>query len=84
MQPTVYREVREVLLETCNQYSKVRTVATKFVGDLFVDFPSLLCAEEVITTLLEMLTVARRACQAQYVDEVSRRALDHRRSRAHP
>ena len=71
MEPTVYSEVREVLLETCHQYSKVRSVATKYVDDLFHNFPSLLCAEKVITTLLELLTVVRRACQAEYVDEVS-------------
>lgn len=71
MEPSVYREVREVLLETSHQFAKVRTVATRYANDLFANFPSLLCAEEVVTVLLEMLTVLRRACLAEFVDEVS-------------
>lgn len=74
LDPAVYLEVREVLLQTCHQFSKVRTVATRHLNDLFANFPSLLCAEEVVTVLLEMLTVLRRACLAEFVDEVSSRA----------
>lgn len=70
MEPLIYREVREILLETAHQFIKVRTVATRFANELFANFPSLLCAEEVVTVLLEMLTVLRRACLAELVDEV--------------
>ncbi|ORY78396.1 hypothetical protein BCR35DRAFT_304996 [Leucosporidium creatinivorum] len=69
MDSSIYREVREVLLETSHQFAKVRTVATRYANDLFANFPSLLCAEEVVTVLLEMLTVLRRACLAEFVDE---------------
>jgi len=77
MESSIYREVREVLLETAHQFAKVRTVAIRYANDLFANFPSLLCAEEVVTVLLEMLTLLRRACLAEFLDEVSLAASEN-------
>ncbi|KDE03986.1 hypothetical protein MVLG_05555 [Microbotryum lychnidis-dioicae p1A1 Lamole] len=69
MDPAVYHEVREILLQCCHTLGKVRTTAIRYLNDLFTSFPSLLCSGEVVSTMLELLTVTRRACLAEFVDE---------------
>lgn len=68
---TVFGEVRAILLECCHQYSQVRTVSIRYLNDLITSFPSLICEASVVAAILELLTVLRRACQAEFVDEVS-------------
>jgi phosphatidylinositol 4-kinase len=70
MDASIYREVREILLQCCHQYTKVRGVSIRYLNDLFASFPSLLCSLDVVTVLLELLTALRRACLAEFVDEV--------------
>ncbi|KAM0792098.1 hypothetical protein ACM66B_004802 [Microbotryomycetes sp. NB124-2] len=65
----VYPEVREIIIECAHQYAKNRQVATRYLNDLFSSFPSLLCNDQVVTTLLELLTLLRRACLSEYTDE---------------
>ncbi|KAK4048808.1 phosphatidylinositol-4- kinase [Microbotryomycetes sp. JL201] len=69
MDEGVYPEIREIIIECAHQYAKNRTVATRYLNDLFSSFPSLLCNSQVVTTLLELLTLLRRACLSEYTDE---------------
>jgi hypothetical protein len=68
---SVYGEVRKILLYCCDQNASVRIVSLRYLNELIASFPSLLCESTVVTVLLELLTVLRRACQAQFLDEVS-------------
>lgn len=72
MDPVVYHEIREIIIECGHQFSKTRTVALRYLNDLVSSFPSLLCHQVVITALLEMLTLLRRSCLSEFTDEVSR------------
>ena len=71
MDPAVFPEVCGVVVECAHQYAKNRAVAMRYLNDLFSSFPSLLCNLQVITTLLELLTLLRRACLSEFTDEVS-------------
>ncbi|KAL8284182.1 hypothetical protein RQP46_004931 [Phenoliferia psychrophenolica] len=66
---SVFGEIRTILTQCCHQYAKVRSVAVRSLNDLISNFPSLICETSVITTLLELLTAARKACQSEFVDE---------------
>jgi phosphatidylinositol 4-kinase len=68
--PIVYSEVRAILVQCCHQYSRVRKVSLRFFNDLIASFPSLLCDGTVVNVLLELVTVLRRACQSEVIDEV--------------
>lgn len=51
--------------------SKVREKALAYARLILETFSALLCDREVVFTLLEILTLMRRACETQYTDEVS-------------
>lgn len=70
MNEIVYHEVRDIVVECGNRHAKARTVALRYLNDLFSSFPSLLCHDSVITALLEMLTLMRQACLSEFTDEV--------------
>lgn len=53
--------------------SKVREKALAYARLILETFSALLCDKEVVFTLLEILTLMRRACETQYTDEVSQR-----------
>lgn len=68
--PVVYQEVGLILLQCCDAYAQVRKVSLAYLNDLISSFPSLICESTVLSTLLELLTMLRRACQAELLDEV--------------
>ncbi|KAK4703422.1 phosphatidylinositol 4-kinase A, partial [Phenoliferia sp. Uapishka_3] len=57
------------LVSIAEKYSKVRDIALRSLNDLMSSFPSLICEATVITSVLELLTVVRKACQAEFTDE---------------
>lgn len=73
----VYHEIREILLQCCHQFSRVRIISVRYFNELVSSFPSLLCEATVVDVLLELLTVLRRACQAEFIDEVCFLTLQH-------
>ncbi|GAA6057472.1 hypothetical protein JCM3770_000778 [Rhodotorula araucariae] len=66
---TAYSQVRAVLLHTTNSTPAVRMTALRYLDNLLASFPSLVCNLGVITVMLELLTVLRRACLDEFVDE---------------
>jgi phosphatidylinositol 4-kinase len=77
--PVVYTEVRRILVECCRPADQVRSIALRYMDALVNSFPSLLCESSVVTACLEVLTLLRRACEAQYEDTVSCSRLQVRR-----
>ncbi|GAA5971211.1 hypothetical protein JCM21900_000619 [Sporobolomyces salmonicolor] len=69
MSPSAYQELRALLLETCHRSAEVRSMALHYLNELLSNFPSLVCNEEVVGVMLELLTVLRRACLAEFIDE---------------
>lgn len=69
--PRVSAEVRNLLLGSCHRVEKVRSVSRKFLDRLVGAYPSLLCDQDVVFALLEILTLLRHACEGQYRDEFS-------------
>ncbi len=65
----VYTEVKTLVLECAHPLQHVRRVAGEYLNSLITSFPSLVCNLAVITTLLELLSVVRSACLAEYTDE---------------
>ncbi|GAA5822607.1 hypothetical protein JCM11251_004314 [Rhodosporidiobolus azoricus] len=64
-----YKQVREVLLCTTHRSQQVRETALRYLDNLLSSFPSLVCDLGVVTVMLELLTVLRRACVAEFTDE---------------
>lgn len=69
--PRVSAEVKNLLLGSCHRVEKVRAVSRRFLDRLVGTFPSLICDQDVVFALLEILTLLRRACEGQYRDEFS-------------
>lgn len=78
--PIVFQEIRQILLECCHPAAKVRSVSLKYLNELLSSFPSLSCDSEIVTVLLEILTVLRRACQTECLDEVRSSSLSKNRN----
>ena len=75
MDAGAYNQVRSVLLHTTNSSASVRATAMRYLDNLLASFPSLVCNLGVITVMLELLTVLRRACLDEFVDEVRLRCF---------
>ncbi|ODN73286.1 hypothetical protein L202_07835 [Cryptococcus amylolentus CBS 6039] len=69
--PTVSQEVCLILVACTHRMSKVREKALVYARSLLETFSALLCDRDVVFTLLEILTLMRRACELQYTDEYS-------------
>ncbi|CAO1634457.1 unnamed protein product [Parajaminaea phylloscopi] len=69
--PRVSSEVRNLMLGSCHRVEKVRVVSRRFLDRLVVAYPSLLCDQDVVFAMLEILTLLRHACEGQYRDEFS-------------
>ncbi|GAA6004788.1 hypothetical protein JCM10207_001014 [Rhodosporidiobolus poonsookiae] len=69
LNPAVYKEIREILLFTTHRSQRVRETALRYLDNLLSSFPSLVCNLGVVTVMLELLTVLRRACLAEFTDE---------------
>lgn len=71
LDPRAYSEVREVLLACVNQRSQGgRETALRWLDNVLSSFPSLVCDLEVVTVMLELMTTVRKACLAEFTDEV--------------
>ena len=70
LEPVVYGEVGQIAQYCCQSAPHARAAAIHFMSAIVHSFRSLLCEASCVTTLLEILTLLRRACEAQYDDEV--------------
>ncbi|PWN49925.1 hypothetical protein IE53DRAFT_331217 [Violaceomyces palustris] len=71
LDPRVSSEVRNLMLGSCHRVSKVRAVSQSILDKLIYALPSLLCDQDVIVTMLEILTLLRHGCECEYRDEYS-------------
>ncbi|KPV75834.1 uncharacterized protein RHOBADRAFT_116, partial [Rhodotorula graminis WP1] len=69
MDSGAYSQVRAVLLHATSSSAGVRATALRYLDNLLSSFPSLVCNLGVVTVMLELLTVLRRACLDEFVDE---------------
>ncbi|KAN0064997.1 Phosphatidylinositol 4-kinase stt4 [Thecaphora frezii] len=71
LDPRVSSEVKALLLGTCHRVAKVRQVSQSILDKLIEALPSLLCDQDVVVTMLEVLTLLRQSCECEYRDEYS-------------
>ncbi|CDU24347.1 related to phosphatidylinositol-4-kinase [Sporisorium scitamineum] len=69
LDPRVANEVKALMLGCCHRVPKVRQVSQNILNKLVYALPSLLCDQDVVTTMLEILTLLRDGCEAEYKDE---------------
>jgi phosphatidylinositol 4-kinase len=63
-------ELRVLLSGSTHRVAKARAVASKYLHRLITSFPSLMCDPPLVFSILEVLTLLRRSCEGEYVDEV--------------
>lgn len=71
LDPRVSSEVKNLMLGCCHRVAKVRSVAQSILNKLIYALPSLLCDQDVVTTMLEILTLLRDGCEDEFKDEFS-------------
>lgn len=69
LDPRVSNEVKNLMLGCCHRVAKVRQVSQSILNKLIYALPSLLCDQDVVTTMLEILTLLRDGCEAEFKDE---------------
>jgi phosphatidylinositol 4-kinase A len=62
-------ELRTLLISSTHRIAKVRDIASKYVNRLITSFPSLMCDPPLVFAILEVLTLLRRACENEFMDE---------------
>ncbi|KAI0032206.1 hypothetical protein K488DRAFT_50373 [Vararia minispora EC-137] len=62
-------ELQALLVASTHRVSKARDVAAKYLNKLITSFPSLMCDPPLVFAILEVLTLLRRACENEFVDE---------------
>ena len=62
-------ELRTLLISSTHRIAKVRDIASKYVNRLITSFPSLMCDPPLVFAILEVLTLLRRACVNEFMDE---------------
>jgi phosphatidylinositol 4-kinase len=63
-------ELRTLLISSTHRITKVREMASKYLNRLITSFPSLMCDPPLVFAILEVLTLLRRACENEFMDEV--------------
>ncbi|GAA5850869.1 hypothetical protein JCM3766R1_005907 [Sporobolomyces carnicolor] len=65
-----HESLRALLFQAADPNPQVRSIAINFLNELFSSFPSLVVSHAgVVTTMLELLTVLRRSCLSEFLDE---------------
>ncbi|KAJ6502153.1 hypothetical protein C8R45DRAFT_975566 [Mycena sanguinolenta] len=62
-------ELRALLVCSTHRIAKARDIASKFLNRLITSFPSLMCDPPLVFAILEVLTLLRRACENEFIDE---------------
>ena len=71
-------ELQTLLVGSTHRVAKARAVAFKYLNKLITCFPSLTCNQSLVFAILEVLTLLRRACENELIDEVRRQNNMHR------
>ncbi|EIW84881.1 hypothetical protein CONPUDRAFT_117099 [Coniophora puteana RWD-64-598 SS2] len=62
-------ELRTLLVYSTHRVARVREEAFKYLNRLITSFPSLMCDAPLVYAILEVLTLLRRACEDEFMDE---------------
>ncbi|KAH9071165.1 hypothetical protein EDB83DRAFT_2366879 [Lactarius deliciosus] len=62
-------ELQGLLTGSTHRVARARAVASKYLDRLITSFPSLMCDPPLVFSILEVLTLLRRSCEGEYVDE---------------
>ncbi|KAJ7940268.1 hypothetical protein B0H13DRAFT_2299305 [Mycena leptocephala] len=62
-------ELRALLVCSTHRIAKARDIASKYLNRLITSFPSLMCDPPLVFAILEVLTLLRRACENEFIDE---------------
>ncbi|KAI0086351.1 atypical/PIKK/PI4K protein kinase [Irpex rosettiformis] len=62
-------ELRSLLIASTHRVSRARDVASKYLNRLITSFPSLTCNPPLVFAALETLTLLRRACDNEFLNE---------------
>ncbi|KAI0064541.1 hypothetical protein BV25DRAFT_1930940 [Artomyces pyxidatus] len=62
-------ELQTLLIGSTHRVAKARVISSKYLNRLITSFPSLMCDPPLVFAILEVLTLLRRACENEYVDE---------------
>jgi phosphatidylinositol 4-kinase len=63
-------ELQGLLTGCTHRVARERAVASKFLDRLITSFPSLMCDPPLVFSILEVLTLLRRSCEGEFLDEV--------------
>ncbi|KAF8350539.1 hypothetical protein F5887DRAFT_939764 [Amanita rubescens] len=67
--PCLYSELQSLLVYSTHRISKARYIGLKFLNLLITSLPSILCHPPLIFALLDVLTLLKRSCENEFVDE---------------
>ncbi|RDB21005.1 Phosphatidylinositol 4-kinase stt4 [Hypsizygus marmoreus] len=62
-------ELRALLIYSTHRIEKARDIASKYLNRLITSFPSLMCDPPLVFAILEVLTLLRRSCENEFIDE---------------
>ena len=65
------QQLRTLLICSTHRIARAREVAYRYLNRLITSFPSLMCDPPLVFAILETLTLLRRACENEFLDEVS-------------
>ncbi|KAF7980170.1 hypothetical protein HWV62_39641 [Athelia sp. TMB] len=66
---TLSAELRTLLICSTHRVAKARDMAERYLNRLITSFPSLMCDPPLVFAILEVLTLLRRACDNEFLDE---------------
>lgn len=65
----ITEEIQNLFLGSVHRVAKVRQVSRRCLDHLFLTYPTLMCSSKLVVLVLEILTLLRQACEAQFTDE---------------
>ncbi|PCH37888.1 atypical/PIKK/PI4K protein kinase [Wolfiporia cocos MD-104 SS10] len=63
------QELRVLLVCSTHRIAKAREIASRYINRLITSFPSLMCDPPLVFAILETLTLLRRGCENEFIDE---------------
>ncbi|KAF8637362.1 hypothetical protein AX17_002861 [Amanita inopinata Kibby_2008] len=67
--PHLPSELQSLLISSTHRISKAREMALKFLNLLITSLPSILCHPQLIFAILDVLTMLKRSCENEFLDE---------------
>ena len=62
-------DLQALLVGSTHRVARARAVAASYLNRLITSFPSLMCDPPLVFAMLETLTLLRRACEGEFIDE---------------